>query len=53
MDESLTEGQGAQLSEVLKGLSKLQTPALIFESARLRLPNRPLSSQDKKRMQRT
>jgi hypothetical protein len=52
MDEPLTEGQDAQLSEVLKVLSKLQTPVLIFESARLRLPNPPWSPQDKKRMQR-
>jgi hypothetical protein len=43
MDEPLTEGQDAQLSEVLKVLSKLQTPVLIFESARLRLPNPPWS----------
>src|SRR5215207_6709603 len=52
MDEPLTEEQDAQLSEVLKVLSKLQTPALIFESARLRLPDPPWSPQDKTRMRR-
>ena len=45
MDETLTEEQDDQLSEVLKVLSKLQTPAIIFESARLRLPDPPLEPE--------
>src|SRR5215213_4251171 len=50
--ETLTEEQDAQLSQVLKVLSKLQTPALIFESTRLRLPAPPWSRQDKTWMRR-
>jgi hypothetical protein len=52
MGESLTDEQDAQLSEVLTVLSKLQTPALIFEAARLRLTDPPWSPQDKTRLRR-
>jgi hypothetical protein len=52
MDESLTDEQEDQLAKVLDVLSGIATPALIFESARLRLPDPPWSPHDKKRLQR-
>src|SRR5687767_2654981 len=48
----LTVEQEAQLAAVKHELSTLATPALIFEAARLRLPDPPWSPQDKTRLRR-
>jgi hypothetical protein len=52
MMNALTPEKEAQLAQVLAVLRKLDTPTLIFESMRLRLPDSPFSATDTKRIQR-
>jgi hypothetical protein len=49
---ALTPEQEAQLGDVLRVLSNLATPALIFEATRLRLPDSPLSADQRTRVRR-